>query len=408
MRLLAFALMILTTFASFGITDADSVKVYFRVGHRQYDPSLEDNRQKMNQFIAKVNEAAANDNIERIEVRGYASPDGTNMANERLAHNRCITIASYIAANTGIDRALIEEYPMGIAWDELRRMVAANPEVPAREKILDILDNTPVWIYDSRGRIVDGRKRQLMNLQGGRPYNWMLANLFPELRNAVAVKLCLKKQPQPVSTQDESTTPADTVIALPDTAVMEPATVPAEQPAAVEYDYNYHNFALKSNLLFDAALMPNIGLEWLINDKWSVGLEWDVAWWTFPNDKVYRIGFISPEVRYHINPRAKWHGLYVGAFAGAGLYDLRNSTKGHEGEGLMAGLSVGYMWPITKHLSLDAGAGVGYLRARDKEYQPLDGHYLYQLTKNINYFGPLRLNLSLVWRFQCKTIRSNK
>ena len=90
--------------------------------------------------------------------------------------------------------------------------------------------------------------------------------------------------------------------------------------------------------------------------------------------------------------------MYVGAFVGTGKYDLSNTTKGHEGEGIMAGASVGYMWPISKHLSLDAGLGLGYMRLRDKEYIPTDGHFLYQFTRNINYVGPLRLKLSLVWR----------
>ena len=74
----------------------------------------------------------------------------------------------------------------------------------------------------------------------------------------------------------------------------------------------------------------------------------------------------------------------------------------------MAGISAGYMWPISKHLSLDAGIGVGYMIARDKVYEPHDGHFLYQMTKNINYFGPLRAKLSLVWRipsFKKQTVK---
>lgn len=163
----------------------------------------------------------------------------------------------------------------------------------------------------------------------------------------------------------------------------------------------FDNLALKTNLLDYAILMPNLEIEWMFVNRWSAALEYQVAWYAKESPrKVYRIATLMPEVRFWAINRAKWHGMYVGIFGGVGMYDLYKGEKGHEGEGAMGGVSVGYMFPISKHLSLDAGIGVGYLRIRDKEYIPADGHYLYQLTKNINYIGPLRLKLSLVWRLK--------
>lgn len=161
-------------------------------------------------------------------------------------------------------------------------------------------------------------------------------------------------------------------------------------------------FALKTNLLGYAVLMPNIEGEWKFADRWSVALEVQGAWYAKENPhKVYRVSTVIPELRYWAIDHSRWHGMYVGVFGGYGLYDLSNGKtghKGHEGEGTLVGLSMGYMWPISKHLSLDAGIGVGYMHARDKAYTPVDGHHLYQFSKNINYVGPLRLKLSLVWR----------
>ena len=39
--------------------------------------------------------------------------------------------------------------------------------------------------------IVDGRKKQLMDLQKGKPYNYMLEHFFPDLRNSVNITLYL-------------------------------------------------------------------------------------------------------------------------------------------------------------------------------------------------------------------------
>ena len=145
--------------------------------------------------------------------------------------------------------------------------------------------------------------------------------------------------------------------------------------------------------------MPNLEAEWMFTDRWSLALEWQGAWYTKKSPrKVYRLTTVTPEVRFWALDRGRWHGMYVGVFGAWGMYDLDFGKKGHEGEGWMAGASVGYMWPISKHLSLDAGIGLGFMRARDKVYEPRDGHFLYQMTKNINYFGPLRAKLSLVWR----------
>ena len=408
-KLFAYILVVLTTLSASAFTDgtpADSAKVYFRIGHRQFDPSLGNNRATMENLVNHLREAAAADDIERIVIRAYASPDGNDRANERLAEHRCNTMVDYLTRHADVNPALIEALPKGVAWDELRRMVAENPDVPAREKILDILDNTPVWVFDSHGKIIDGRKKQLMDLNGGRTYNWLFANLFPELRNGVAILLYTKSAPAPETTEapdiSETSETSDISEDSDDTgSSVSYDTVEAPQTAEIQ------RFALKTNLLYDAALMPNLELEWLINDKWSVSLEGDVAWWKFSENKIYRLAMVSPEVRYHINPRARWHGRYVGAFVGGGLYQLQNGGHGYKGEGGMAGLSFGYMWPITKNLSFDAEIGAGYMYTRYKEYEPVHGHKVYLMTKSLNYFGPLKLKFSIAWRFD-QTVKLSK
>ena len=411
-KLLTYILAVLSTFSALAAVDSapvDSVKIYFRIGHRQFDPALGDNRAVMAAFVDRVREAVADDDVDHVVVRAYASPDGTNAANERLARNRCESIAKYLVDHAGINPDLIRSLPLGIAWNELRSMVADNPDVPAREKVLDILDNTPVWVFNSQGKIIDGRKKQLMDLRGGRPYNWMYTNIFPALRNSVAVVLYTKssahEEPAAPSEPTESSEISES--SAPSTAYDSNNSNDSYEPVEPIETAEIQRFALKTNLLYDAALMPNLELEWLINDNWSVSLEADIAWWKFSQNKIYRLAMVSPEVRYHINPRARWHGMYVGAFLGGGIYQLENGGNGYRGEGGMAGLSFGYMWPITKNLSFDAELGAGYMYTRYKEYEPVHGHKVYLLTKSLNYFGPLKLKFSIAWRFD-QTVKLSK
>lgn len=533
-NILASLIVVLSALSCWGYEPIDSAVVLFRISHRQFDPTLGENRSSMNTFLERVKTAKSINNIDRIVVRAYASPDGEYNANNRLTGYRCEEISNYIIKNSGVDPTLIQSIPEGIAWAELRRRVAANKDVPSQEKVLDILDNTPLWIYDDRGRIVDGRKKQLQELDHGVPYRWLFDNIFPALRNAVAASLFLKSDATAAAMDSVATgiegrlvgsserlTAAESRLAAAESrltnaeqiaaaaeakkaaaeglaataeghkatksgleaagkgltaveegreatksgreaaaeglsavakgheAVAQGRLADAEALAEVAEKYAeaaeanlstaenrlslaeeinrqkgtkeieeadvegalkvssegldhdpLHRFALKTNLLYDVLLMPNLELQWRINSLWSLSLEANVAWWK--NDakhKYYQILMVSPEVRRFVIPKGEWHGMYVGAFVGGGKFDLENGGTGYRGEGGMVGVSAGYMWPVTRTLSLEAELGLGYLYSRYKEYIPHDGHYLYQRTKDLNYFGPLKVKFALAWRF---------
>ena len=103
-----------------------------------------------------------------------------------------ISLVSYIVRHTGIPLSSLKRQAAGILWDELRAQVAAS-EMPYRDEVLDVLDNTPVWIFDARNRVVGGRKKRLMDLRGGEPYRYMLRKFFPDLRSSVVVTLYIRE-----------------------------------------------------------------------------------------------------------------------------------------------------------------------------------------------------------------------
>ena len=169
---------------------ADSMKIFYRRGYRNVDLSFRDNRAQMERFLNLTEAALKNDRVEKVVIRSYASPDGTAEANERLSVGRAEELKAYLVREGNIPASLIEYHAEGIAWGMLREQVAAS-DMAGRDEVLDILDHTPLWIYDDDNRIVDGRKKQLMDLQGGKPYNYMLEHFFPELRNSVSTVLYL-------------------------------------------------------------------------------------------------------------------------------------------------------------------------------------------------------------------------
>lgn len=376
----------------------DSVKVHFNIGQSQFDPAFGNNASSMDSFIENVRSAYDSNRLESISVSASTSLDGESTYNQQLAINRCKSLAKYIASRTGIKPSMIKQNPDAYGWGKLREMVANTPGVPSRDKIIYIIDNVPFWVFDSSGAIIDGRRKQLMELDEGRTYNWMSERFFAELRSGMAVSVTLKADPEEPA---GSASPYTVYSKVGDTRASRPAAKTAEEtPAEAIERITFRRLALKTNMLYYGILMPNLELEWLITPNWSFAVEGNVAWWgSYKRERSYRVALFDGELRRWIKPREPWHGMYIGLMGGAGYYDIDKGTPGHYGWGMMGGLIFGYMWPISNSFSLEAEVGAGYARLRDKEYEPVDGHHVYLRTKDINYFGPLKLKLAIAWRF---------
>jgi hypothetical protein len=178
-------------------------------------------------------------------------------------------------------------------------------------------------------------------------------------------------------------------------------TLSSDSPAAIDAHVVSTEdcpWVLKTNLLYDVLLSPSIVAEYRFSRRWSVHADFSVAWWSNKSKhQFYQLLQFSPEARFWLNSKQMWRGHYIGAFVGAGYYDLENGGDGYKGEFLMGGLSYGYMFPISRMFSLDAGIGVGYMSTEYEEYLPIEGHYVYQQKSRTGYIGPLKAKLSLVW-----------
>lgn len=403
----------------------DSVRVYFRHGYSVLDLSLRDNRRVLDGLIGQLSTFSFDTTkcLIVLSIEGNTSPDGTHKANCRLSERRTERVLDYIRSRVAIPEQLVSTVAEGIDWDGLATLVESDASVPARSEVLGILQNTPLWVYDEKGRIVDGRKKQLMELRGGEVYRLLQERYFAELRNCTielryktadirpAAKDSAQSADMPERQIGAKTPPQELSCGDPAPAIgradhpiaeQNPAQVPVQTEEPVSepiLSEPLHRLAIKTNLLYDAVLMPSLEVEYRIDNRWSINLEGEVAWWSNKTDhKYYQIATISPEGRYWFKARKPWHGHYVGAFVGGGWYDLENGDRGYRGELWMAGLSYGYMFPIGRCLSLETGIGVGFLHTKYKEYLPVDGHYVYQQTSRTNWLGPVKLKFALVWR----------
>ena len=163
-------------------------------------------------------------------------------------------------------------------------------------------------------------------------------------------------------------------------------------------------FAVKTNLLFDAALMPNIELEVPIGKRWSLNGEYMFPWWLINDDRYcLQILMGGLEVRYRPGKRSGRDvltGHFIGLYAGGGKYDLQWYKNGYQGEFFIAaGVSYGYAHSIARNLRLEYNIGIGMLRTDYRHYHSRDNHrtLLWQENGEYTWLGPTKLKISLVW-----------
>jgi len=165
--------------------------------------------------------------------------------------------------------------------------------------------------------------------------------------------------------------------------------------------------ALKTNLLFDAALMPNVEIEVPVGKRWSVNGEYAFPWWQFDRGKYcMQVLMGGLEGRYWLGSRKSREdrevltGHFLGLYAGGGKYDLQWGEKGYQGEFFIAaGVSYGWATRIARHLHLEFNIGIGLLRTDYRHYHARDNYQtlLWQENGKYTWFGPTKAKNSLVW-----------
>lgn len=159
--------------------------------------------------------------------------------------------------------------------------------------------------------------------------------------------------------------------------------------------------SIKNNLLYDATLTPNIGIEQKIDSLSTVQLFYGLNPWRLSDTKRLRHWSLMPEYRRWMKEPFLGHFLGVHALVGefniAGIGPtacIRNYH--HEGWYVGGGLTYGYAWRLCGHWNLEAAIGLGYVHLNYDKYEneecglPLgSGHR--------NYVGPTKLALNLAY-----------
>lgn len=385
------------------IQDSLRTTIYFRPGYSLLELSYRDNAANMKALTQGIQTIKGNPcvQLQHIRILSAASPEGNSALNKRVAKRRGERLRDYLKETLVLPDSIFTVSSAGEDWQGLAALIAKE-KTPWRNKALQIIRHTPEWVTRN-GKVVDGRKRQLQNLDGGKAWKYMLDNHFYTLRTGAVVvcevkTLAAESTPSAAEASQEQAHPGAHAEASSEQARLEPASQQSapQSPPVASY------FALKSNLLYDALLVPNLSLEASIGSGWTLGAGGMFAWWSKDaKHRYWRIYGGDLEIRKYFGTLSKskpLQGHHLGIYGDFLTYDFEFGAKGYQSKATYAaGIKYGYSHPIAKRLNLDFALGIGYLHSNYKTYVPRDGCYVYQETKKQKWLGPTQAEISLVW-----------
>ena len=405
----------------------DSMKIFFRQGKIDLDPTLSGNQWALNRIAdtLRSNYADSAYQLRKILVVGTASPEGPPGINRWLSEKRADVLFNHLSQYATLPDSLKSSRFIGPDWMGLLKLAKNDPLLPFREETLSLLSQIAgeaeagISTQSNRqgsqlGRIrsqpgrIRSQLERIRSLRGGIPYQYMYKKYFPSLRasqlflwyNRVYIPLIPSQMPEWkfVKLSVDTTITSDSIH-------IEPILIEPGQPRKLHY------VALRTNMLYDALLMPNIGCEMYLGKSWSVAANWLYDWWKTDRRHWYWRAYGGDiAVRKWLGKAAEEKpltGHHIGIYAQIFTYDFAWGGRGYMGGkpggtiwnkmNHAMGAEYGYSLPIARKLNIDFSLGMGYWGGIYHEYKPRNHYYVWQATKERHWIGPTKLEVSLVW-----------
>lgn len=171
------------------------------------------------------------------------------------------------------------------------------------------------------------------------------------------------------------------------------------------------DWAVKSNLIYDATATVNLGVEVGVAPQWTIDLSGNLNAWSTSNRTKWKHWLAQPEVRYWFCDRFSRH--FIGAHLIGGAFnfgaienglsflgtDFSDLTKRrYQGYAYGAGVAYGFAFVLSEHLNLELEAGFGYMYLDYEKFKCSDcGRKVGEGTHH--YVGPTKaaINLEIVF-----------
>ena len=412
--LLTIALLTVSAASSAATTDGqvesitDSVTIHFRQSKWNLDPAYRGNAATLDSIEHKLS-SVFNDSVYRLKhvsVYGGASPEGSVSFNKFLSEHRAATLFGWFDQYSQLNDLDKNFTYFGRDWDGVLRLAEKDLRLPYRDETLALLRTIAEEKRRAGGQEPARSLERMKKLRQGVPYIYLYRYIFPEVRASKVVidyDRVLRPEIEEIAT--------DTVAVVPDTVYIERTVIVHDTIYINTCHRGPFYMDIRTNMLYDALALPNIGVEFYLGKNISLGANWMYGWWKTDRRHRYWRAY-GGEIfgRWWFGSKAAdkpLTGHHVGIYGQLYTYDFEwggtGEMGGKPGGSLWdrnlwaAGLEYGYSLPVAKRINIDFSIGIGYTTGLYHKYKPVDDHYVWQSTHRRRYFGPTKLEIAFVW-----------
>lgn len=147
-------------------------RVQFRINRTDIDTTFADNRTELSSISDKIDSVSNNLGMEihRIELTGYASPEGSYSNNDRIAYERTKAVRNYILSEKHLADSIIWINHVAEDWEGLLKAILSSA-LDDKVELLDIIDSDMSF---------DAKEARLRN--HGASWAWISKKILPGLR----------------------------------------------------------------------------------------------------------------------------------------------------------------------------------------------------------------------------------
>lgn len=386
--------------------------IFYRINSAQIDPSFNGNQRTIETMTSDLKTTLDSEGAlpDSLVIIASTSPEGPAEFNRRLSLQRAESARNLLSGLLPqFDPLKIRTESRTNDWSGLILILRRDQSLKHRDWLLSILTDDKIA---DKNQALRKNPEAFAEIGEAMLYNMRTASVTISVIKTddnvdEYTTVITQPEPEPQPKPQPEPTPEPTPEPQP-----EPAPQPAPAPVVAPCSPFY--MAVKTNMLYDIALVPNIGLEFYLGHNLSIAGNWMYSWWkSDPKAWYWRTYGGDLALRWWFGGKAQekpLQGHHIGLYGQIVTYDFEIGGMGYLGDKWTygGGLEYGYSLPVAKRLNIDFTLGVGYLGGEYKEYLPIDGHYVWQATKMRHWFGPTKAEISLSWLIGCGNYNKGK
>lgn len=158
----------------------DELEIVFKVSSIEIDPTVFNNEVTFKKILDAVDKIMSDSHyrIDKIEVAGYASPEGPPAFNKWLGENRAKALINYIIQQRPQYGLTMDDFRIRNGeenWAGLRRVLAES-DMEGKERVIAIIDDESIP--------TELKKDKIKWIDHGQTWKKMLDEIYPKLRCA--------------------------------------------------------------------------------------------------------------------------------------------------------------------------------------------------------------------------------